>query len=140
MLTATCRREHVFTRQGQPRKLGQPHRVASTTTEFLLHWPTAVAHPWQQGNYFIDLLFFHRFPKSLVAIDLKVGEFQPAYAVKIVFYLNLLNDKERGLEDSPSIGIIPCAEKDDLEVEFALKCNVILFFPRRYPHSCPNIS
>ena len=40
------------------------------------------------------------------------------------FYLNLLNDKERGPDDNPSIGIILCAEKDDLEVEFALKSKV----------------
>ena len=37
------------------------------------------------------------------------------------FYLNLLNDKERAPDDQPSIGIILCAEKDDVEVEFALK-------------------
>jgi hypothetical protein len=37
------------------------------------------------------------------------------------FYLNLLNDKERGPGDQPSIGIILCAEKDDVEVEYALK-------------------
>lgn len=37
------------------------------------------------------------------------------------FYLNLLNEKERGPGDQPSIGIILCAEKDDIEVEFALK-------------------
>ncbi len=37
------------------------------------------------------------------------------------FYLNLLNEKERGPGDQPSIGIILCAEKDDIEIEFALK-------------------
>jgi len=37
------------------------------------------------------------------------------------FYLNLLNEKERAPDDRPSIGIILCAEKDDVEVEFALK-------------------
>jgi predicted nuclease of restriction endonuclease-like (RecB) superfamily len=36
-------------------------------------------------------------------------------------YLNLLNDKERGEGDQPSIGIILCAEKDDVEVEYALR-------------------
>ena len=36
-------------------------------------------------------------------------------------YLNLLNDKERGPDDQPSIGIILCAEKDDVEVEYALR-------------------
>jgi hypothetical protein len=37
------------------------------------------------------------------------------------FYLNLLNDQERGEGDQPSIGIILCAEKDDIEVEYALR-------------------
>lgn len=72
-------------------------------------------------EYFIDLLFYHRFLKTLVAFDLKVGAFKPEYAGKMDFYLNLLNDKERGPDDQPSIGIILCAEKDDIEVEFALK-------------------
>ena len=37
------------------------------------------------------------------------------------FYLNLLNDKERAPDDQPSIGIILCAEQDELVVEFSLK-------------------
>jgi len=37
------------------------------------------------------------------------------------FHLNLLNEKERAPDDRPSIGIILCAEQDDVEVEFALK-------------------
>jgi predicted nuclease of restriction endonuclease-like (RecB) superfamily len=72
-------------------------------------------------EYFIDLLFYHRFLKALVAVELKVGAFEPEYAGKMDFYLNLLNEKERGTGDNPSIGIILCAEKDNLEVEFALK-------------------
>ena len=72
-------------------------------------------------EYFVDLLFYHRFLKALVAFDLKIGEFEPEHAGKMDFYLNLLNEKERGPEDRPSIGIILCAEKDDVEVEFALK-------------------
>jgi len=72
-------------------------------------------------EYFIDLLFYHRFLKALVAFDLKVGSFEPEFAGKMDFYLNLLNDKERGPADQPSIGIILCAEKDDVEVEYALR-------------------
>ncbi len=72
-------------------------------------------------EYFIDLLFYHRFLKCLVALDLKLGEFEPEHAGKMDFYLNLLNEKERGPDDHPSIGIILCAAKDDLEVEFALR-------------------
>ena len=75
-------------------------------------------------EYFIDLLFYHRFLKCLVAIELKIGEFQPEFAGKMDFYLNVLNEKERATDDNPSIGIILCAEKDDVEVEFALKSKV----------------
>lgn len=72
-------------------------------------------------EYFVDLLFYHRFLKALVAFDLKIGPFEPEHAGKMDFYLNLLNEKERAPDDQPSIGIILCAEKDDVEVEFALK-------------------
>jgi predicted nuclease of restriction endonuclease-like (RecB) superfamily len=72
-------------------------------------------------EYFVDLLFYHRFLKALVAFDLKLGPFEPEHAGKMDFYLNVLNEKERGQDDNPSIGIILCAERDEVEVEFALK-------------------
>ena len=56
-----------------------------------------------------------------MAFELKVGAFEPEFSGKMDFYLNLLNDKERGHGDNPSLGIILCAEKDDVEVEYALK-------------------
>lgn len=49
------------------------------------------------------------------------------------FYLNLLNEKERGPEDRPSIGIILCAEKDDVEVEFALRTKTNPIGVAEYP-------
>jgi predicted nuclease of restriction endonuclease-like (RecB) superfamily len=72
-------------------------------------------------EYFIDLLFYHRFLKALVAFDLKVGPFEPEFAGKMDFYLTILDEKERAPGDQPSIGIILCAEKDDIEVEYALR-------------------
>jgi predicted nuclease of restriction endonuclease-like (RecB) superfamily len=74
-----------------------------------------------ENEYFLDLLFYHRFLKCLVAIKLKTGRFRPEYAGKMDFYLEVLNDRERAPDDNPSIGIILCAEKDRLEVEFSLK-------------------
>lgn len=74
-----------------------------------------------QREYFIDLLFYHRFIKALVSIELKVGEFEPEYSGKMDFYLNLLNERERAADDNPSIGIILCAGKNDMVVEFSLK-------------------
>jgi predicted nuclease of restriction endonuclease-like (RecB) superfamily len=74
-----------------------------------------------ENEYFLDLLFYHRFLKCLVAIELKTGRFRPEYAGKMDFYLEVLNDRERAPDDNPSIGIILCAEKDRLEVEFSLR-------------------
>lgn len=72
-------------------------------------------------EYFIDLLFYHRILKCLVAIELKTVEFEPEFAGKMNFYLELLDDQVKTEDDNPTIGIILCPEKDDLEVEYALR-------------------
>jgi len=72
-------------------------------------------------DYFIDLLFFHRKLRSLVAIELKVGAFIPEYAGKMNFYLNLLDDFVRLPDENPSIGIIICKDRNRFDVEYALK-------------------
>ena len=74
-----------------------------------------------QKEYFIDLLFYHRFLKCLVAIELKTVEFAPEFAGKMNFYLELLDEKEKQPDDNPSIGIILCPTKDNIEVEYALR-------------------
>jgi len=72
-------------------------------------------------EYAIDLLFYNRLLKCLVAIELKTVEFEPEFAGKMNFYLELLDDQEKLPDDNPSIGIILCPEKDNIEVEFALR-------------------
>lgn len=72
-------------------------------------------------EYFVDMLFFNRCTKSLVAIELKIGEFKPEYVGKMGFYLSLLDKNVRMEGENPSIGIILCADKDNEEVEIALQ-------------------
>jgi len=72
-------------------------------------------------DFYIDLLLFHRKLKSLIAIELKVGEFKPEYAGKMQFYLSVLDDKIKFPEENPSIGIIICKSKNRTVVEYALK-------------------
>lgn len=74
-----------------------------------------------EKTYRVDLLFFHRKLHCLIAIDLKIGAFKPEYAGKMNFHLELLDEQVRLAEENPSIGIILCAEKDSLEVEYALR-------------------
>jgi hypothetical protein len=56
-----------------------------------------------------------------VAIELKIGEFQPEYKGKMEFYLSLLNDKVKFPHENDSIGIIICKEKNRTIVEYSLK-------------------
>ena len=74
-----------------------------------------------EKEYFIDLLFYHRILKCLVVIELKTVEFEPEFAGKMNFYLELLDEQVKTEDDNPTIGIILCPEKDDLEVEYALR-------------------
>ena len=72
-------------------------------------------------EYFIDLLLFHRRLRCLVAVDLKVGEFEPEHVGKMQFYLAALDDRTREEGENPSIGIILCREKRRTIVEYALR-------------------
>lgn len=71
-------------------------------------------------EFFIDLLLFHRRLRCLVAIELKVGEFQPEFVGKMRFYLAALDRQVRQSDENPSIGIILCKEKSRTIVEYAL--------------------
>jgi len=71
-------------------------------------------------EFFIDLLLYHRRLRCLVAIELKVGEFQPEFVGKMQFYLTALDQQVREKGENPSIGIILCKEKRRTIVEYAL--------------------
>ncbi len=83
-------------------------------------------------EFFIDLLLFHRRLKSLVAIELKIGKFQPEFVGKLQFYLTALDRHVRMEDENPSIGIILCKEKKRTIVEYALH-------DARKPHRCGHI-
>ncbi len=56
-----------------------------------------------------------------MAIELKVGEFQPEFVGKMQFYLAALDRQVRHGDENPSIGIILCKEKSRTVVEYALR-------------------
>jgi predicted nuclease of restriction endonuclease-like (RecB) superfamily len=71
-------------------------------------------------EFFVDLLLFHRRLRCLVAIELKVGDFQPEFVGKMQFYLATLDRQVRQADENPSIGIILCKEKSRTIVEYTL--------------------
>jgi predicted nuclease of restriction endonuclease-like (RecB) superfamily len=78
--------------------------------------------PLQVGgkDFALDLLFFHRGLNCLVAIELKIGEFQPEHLGKLEFYLEALDRDVRKSHEGPSIGVLLCASKDSEVVQYAL--------------------
>lgn len=72
-------------------------------------------------EFFIDLLLFHRKLRALVAIELKIGEFEPEFVGKMQFYLAALDAQVRQEDENPSIGIILCKGKTRTIVEYALR-------------------
>jgi predicted nuclease of restriction endonuclease-like (RecB) superfamily len=79
----------------------------------------------QVGNrdFYIDLLFYNRYLKCLVAFELKVDEFKPEFVSKMNFYLEALDRQEKRIDENPSIGVILCSEKDQAVVEYAMSRN-----------------
>jgi len=70
---------------------------------------------------YIDLLLFHRQLQSLIAIELKIGDFKPEYAGKMQYYLTALDEIEKLPHENPSIGIIICKNKNRTKVEYTLR-------------------
>lgn len=68
-------------------------------------------------DYYIDLLFYHRRLKCLVAIDLKIGEFEAAYKGQMELYLRYLEKHEQLADENTPIGLILCTGKNHEHVE-----------------------
>lgn len=70
---------------------------------------------------FIDLLFYNRELRCLVAIELKRGKFEPSYLGQLSFYLSVLDEYVKLESEMPSIGILLCKEANRTVVEFAVR-------------------
>ena len=104
------------------------HRMVSKIKEVILELGfgfTFIGNQYRivtpDSEYFIDLLFYHRKLRSLVAVELKRSRFKPEYAGKMNFYLNLLDEFVKEPHENPSIGIILCGEHSQFDVEYALR-------------------
>lgn len=68
-------------------------------------------------DYYIDLLFYHRKLKSLVVIELKLGEFEASHKGQMELYLSYLNKYEKVEGENPPIGLILCSGKNTEHIE-----------------------
>jgi len=68
-------------------------------------------------DYYLDLLFFHRKLKRLIAIELKLGKFKPAYKGQMELYLRWLEKYEKEPGEETPLGLILCAGKASEQIE-----------------------
>ena len=72
------------------------------------------------GDFYIDLLFYHRGLQCLVAFELKADKFKPEHLGQLNFYLEALDRDVKKPNENPSIGVLLCKDKDSEVVEYAL--------------------
>ena len=89
-------------------------------------------------DYYIDLLFYHRDLKCLVAFELKIDKFKPEYISKMDFYLEALDREYKKKDENPSVGVILCATKDEEVVEYAMSRTMSPLLVSEYKLKLPN--
>jgi predicted nuclease of restriction endonuclease-like (RecB) superfamily len=89
-------------------------------------------------DFFLDLLFFHRSLTCLIAIELKVEQFEPADLGQLQFYLEALDRDIKKPHEQPSIGVLLCATKDNEVVEYALSRTVSPALVAQYQTRLPD--
>jgi predicted nuclease of restriction endonuclease-like (RecB) superfamily len=109
-------------------ELDVERQLTQHITQFLLELGKGFAFIGRQyhlevaGNdYYIDLLFYHVTLKCYVVVELKNRKFIPEYAGKLNFYLSAVDSLLKRSDDQPTIGLLLCRDKNNIEVEFALR-------------------
>ena len=69
----------------------------------------------------IDLLFYHIRLRCYVVVELKARAFEPEYAGKLNFYVNMVNDTLRQPDENPTIGLLICSDMDKAEVQWSFQ-------------------
>lgn len=97
-------------------------------TDFLLELGRGFAFVGRQyeievdsTDYRIDLLFYHTFLHSYVVVEIKIGDFKPEYISKLNFYISAVDDTIKTQNDNKTIGLLLCASKSNVKVEYAMR-------------------
>jgi len=102
--------------------------LTANITKFLVELGQGFAYVGRQvpvkigeTERFIDLLFYHLELRSYIVIELKATKFEAEYAGKLGLYVAAINHQRKKPTDNPTIGMIICKTKDNIEVEYSLE-------------------
>ena len=100
--------------------LENPPFHPNARSRFLFHGCEKAFFIVDDKEYFADLVFFHRVLKCMVAVELKRGNFKPAYLGQLEFYLACLDKYVKYEDENPSIGLLICHEMSRSVVELTI--------------------
>jgi len=102
--------------------------LVANITKFLLELGHGFAYmgrqyPIRVGNKdrSIDLLFYHLELRCYVVVELKAGEFEPEHTGKLGYYISAVNNQMKKDGDNPTIGLLICKTKDNIEAQYSLE-------------------
>ena len=91
----------------------------------------------ETSHFYIDLVFYNYLLKCFILIDLKTGKLTHQDIGQMDMYVCMFDDLKRGKDDSPTLGIILCADKDDTVVRYSVLNESRQLFASRYLRLLP---
>jgi predicted nuclease of restriction endonuclease-like (RecB) superfamily len=92
----------------------------------------------ENKSFYIDLVFYNIHLKCYVLLDLKMGELGHADIGQMDMYVRYYEDKMRGVDDNPTLGIILCTEKDEAVVKYSMLKESEQIFASKYKLYLPS--
>ncbi len=88
-------------------------------------------------HFYIDLVFYNYLLKCFVLIDLKIGKLTHQDIGQLDMYVRMFDDLRRGPEDNPPVGLILCAEKDEVVAKYSVLEGSRQLFASKYMRYLP---
>ncbi len=102
--------------------------LVANVTKFLVELGTGFAYMGRQyrlqvgeKEIFIDLLFYNTRIHAYCCVELKTGSFQASYLGQLGLYVTAVNHKLKTDHDNPTIGLLICKDKDNIEAQYSLE-------------------
>ncbi len=86
----------------------------------------------ESQHFFIDLVFYNFLLKCFVLIDLKMGRLEHQDVGQMDMYLRMFDDLKRGQDDNPTVGLILCAERDEIVARYSILHESQQMFASKY--------
>ncbi len=89
-------------------------------------------------HYYVDMVFYNKILKSYILIDLKIGKLRPENFGQMNMYINYYKNEVNDKEDNDPVGMILCAEKNNIVAEYSMEGLKNNIYASKYTYIIPN--